>query len=86
MMFPVKSAFPTTYRFFEAIETFGGSTSTNESSLSALSKKDAIRRSSMADQRLRDISFLPFEKKSLNSLKIDDVLRKFAEKNQKVQL
>lgn len=85
-LFPVKTAFPVTYRLFEAIETFGATTSVNESSFSALSRIDAIRRSSMTDQRLRDLAFLAFEKKRLNTLRIDKILRKFSEKNRKIQL
>ena len=83
---PVKSAFPNTYRLFEAIETFGATTSMNESSFSALSRIDTIRRSSMTNQRLRDLAFLGFEKKRLNSLNVDVILRKFMEKNRKIQL
>lgn len=68
MLIPVQSAFPTTYRLFEAIETFGSSTTMNECSFSALSRIDTIRRSSMTDQRPRDLSSLAFEKKRLNSV------------------
>lgn len=80
---PVKSAFPNTYRLFEGIETFGATTSMNESSFSALSRIDTIRRSSMTNQRLRDLAFLGFEKKRLNSLNVDVILRKFSEKTEK---
>lgn len=85
-LFPVKTAFPTTYRLFEAIETFGATTSMNESSFSSLSRIDTIRRSSMTDQRLCDLAFLAFEKKRLNLLKIDVILRKFSEKSRKIKL
>lgn len=63
--------FPTTYQLFEAIETFGATTSMNDLSFSALSRIDTMRRSSMTDQRLRDVAFLAFEKNSLKSLKMD---------------
>lgn len=85
-LFPVKFAFPTTYQLFEAIETFGAITSMNESSFLALSRIDSIRRSSMTDQRLRDLAFLAIEKNRLKSLKMDVILRKFAENTRKLQL
>lgn len=63
MLFPVENVFRATYRLFEAIETFGSGTSTNECSFSAHSRIDTIQRNSMTDQRLRDLSFIAFEKK-----------------------
>lgn len=86
LLFPCAAAFPATYRMFEAIETFGSGTTTNESSFSALSRIDTMRRRSMTNQRLRDLSFIAFEKKRMDSLKIDNILRKFAEKTRRVQL
>lgn len=83
---PFAEVFRNTYRLFEAIETFGSSTSVNESSFSALSRIDTVRRCSMTDQRMRDLAFIAFEKKRLDSLTTDDILRKFAEKNRRIQL
>lgn len=85
-LLPFAQVFPSTYRLFEAIDTFGGSTSMNEASFSALSRIDTIRRNSMTDQRLRDLSFIAFEKKRLEAVNIDTILRKFAEKNRRIQL
>lgn len=63
MLFPIKEAFAETYNLFDAIETIASSTAINECSFSALSRVDSIRRMSMTDQRLRDLSFIAFEKK-----------------------
>lgn len=86
LLHPVKTAFPDAYRFYEAIETFGATTTVNESSFSALSRIDTVRRSTMTDQRLCNLSFLGFEKDRLKSLNVDTILRKFSEKNRKIQL
>lgn len=86
MLFPVRSAFPETYRLFEACETFGSSTAVNECAFSALARIDVLKRMSMSTQRLCDLSFMAFEKKRLSSVKIDDIIRKFSEKNRKIQL
>lgn len=78
---PVKDAFADTYRLFEACDAFGSSTAIIESSFSALARIDTVRRMCMTDQRLRDSSFLAFEKKRLSSIEEDDIMRKFSEKN-----
>lgn len=67
-------------------ETFGNSTSTNECSFSALSRIDTVRRMSMTNQRLCNLAFLAFEKQRLGSLEEELVLRKFCEKNRRIQL
>lgn len=85
-LFIFKDAFRVTYRLFEAIETFGSGTTINEASFSALSRIDTVRRRSMTDQRLRDLSFIAFEKQRLDSLTIDSILQKFAENNRRIQL
>lgn len=86
LLFPVANVFRNTYRLFEAIETFGSGTATNESSFSAFSRIDTIRRYSMTNQRMRELAFIAFEKKRMDSLKIDTILRKFSEKTRRVQL
>lgn len=86
VLHPFAEVFRNTYRLFEAIETFGRGTTTNEASFSALSRIDTIRRRSMTDQRMRDLSFIAFEKKGMDLLKIDVILRKFAQSKRKVQL
>lgn len=82
----VKNALPETYRLLEAIDTFGSSTSVNECAFSAISRIDTVRRMSMTNQRMCDLSFLAFERKRLSSLDGDLIVRKFAEKNRKIQL
>lgn len=64
ILYPVKDAFIATYRLFEAIETIGASTAVNECSFSAVSRIDTVKRMSMSSQRLCDLSFLAFEKKT----------------------
>lgn len=86
ILLPVKDAFPIIYRLFEAAESFGSSTSINECSFSALARIDTVRRMSMSDQRLLNLSFLAFENKRLTLLDEDDIVRKFAEKNRRIQL
>lgn len=86
ILFPVKDAFRATYSLFEACETFGSSTSVNECAFSALARIDIVKRMSMSTQRLCDLSFMAFEKKKLNSVNVDDIIRKFSDKNRKIQL
>lgn len=85
ILLPVKDAFSDTYLLFEAAEVFGSSTAINECSFSALARIDTVRRMSMTDQRLRDLSFLAFEKNRL-TLNDIDIMRKFSEKNRRIQL
>ena len=84
-LFPFKEAFSSTYRLFEAIETFSGSTAISESSFSALSRIDSIRRTTMSDQRLREL-FFAFEKKRLDFVDVNYILREFGSKNRRIQL
>lgn len=86
ILFPVKDAFPDTYRLLEAGDTFGSSTAINECSFSALNRIDTVKRMSMSDKRLCDLSFLAFEKKKLSQISEDDIIRQFSEKNRKIQL
>lgn len=86
ILFPVKSAFTETYRFLEGVDTFGSSTSVNESAFSAVSRIDTAQRMSMTDQRLRDLAYIAFEKKSIPSLKEEDIIREFVEKTRRIQL
>ena len=62
-LFPVRETVKDTYQLFEAVETFGSSTATSECSFSALSRIDTVRRQSMTDERLCNLTFLAFEKK-----------------------
>lgn len=86
ILFPIKSAFPASFSLFEACETFGNSTSFNECAFSALARIDTVRRMSMLNARLCDLTFLAFEKKLLGSVKVEDIIRKFSEKNRRIQL
>lgn len=86
ILFPVRSGFPQSYRLFEACETFGSSTSVNECAFSALARIDVMKRMSMSTQRLCDLSFMAFEKQRLDSVEVDGIIRKFTEKNRKIQL
>lgn len=86
LLTPVKDAFLNTYHLFEAFEAFGSSTAINECSFSAVSRIDTVRRMCMTDERLRNLSFLAFEKKRLTDLNELDIMHKFAEKNRKIQL
>lgn len=86
MLTPVKDAFITTFDLFEAIETFGSSTSVNECAFSAVSRIDTVKRMSMNSQRLCDLCFLSFEKAKLSSLDTKLIIQKFGEKNRRVQL
>lgn len=86
LLLPVKDAFTTTFRLLEAGETFGSSTAVNECSFSAVGRIDTVRRMCMTDKRLQDLSFLSFEKKRLSSIDVDDIMRKFCEKNRRIQL
>lgn len=85
LLFNVKDAFPATYKLFEAADTFGSSTAICECAFSALNRIDTVKRMSMKDKRLRDLSLLAFEKKRLSFIIEDQVLRIFAEKNRRIQ-
>lgn len=73
----VKAAFPTTFKFFKAIETFGTSTTINEASFSTLSRIDTKFRFCSGNERLRNLSFLAFEKKMLETVDNEDIMREF---------
>lgn len=76
---PVKVAFPTSFKFFKAMETFGTSTTINEASFSTLSRIDTKFRFSSSNERLRNLTFLAFEKKMLNICSDEDIMRRFVE-------
>lgn len=86
ILYAVRSAFPVSFSLFEACETFGSSTSFNECAFSALARIDTVRRMSMLNTRLCDLTFLAFEKKLLGSVKVEDIIRKFSARNRKIQL
>lgn len=82
---PVKEAVEDTYHLLEAAETFGSSTTISECSFSALARIDTVRRMAMTDIRLCNLAFIAFEKNKMELLQEDDIVKKFAEKNRRVQ-
>lgn len=88
MLLPFKDGIESTYKLLEAVESLGSSTAVNECAFSALSRIDTVRRMAMTDQRLCNLAFLAFEKNRISSIKDfdDKILRKFNEKNRKIQL
>lgn len=76
-LFLVKDAFPNVYKLFATIDTFPCSTSICECSFSALERVGTKKRINMDNQRLRHLSFLAFEAKTLSTISIDDILRVF---------
>ena len=86
-LFLVKDAFPNVYKLFATIDTFPCSTSICECSFSALERVGTKKRINMDNQRLRHLSFLAFEAKTLSTISIDDILRVFNKNpNRRVQL
>lgn len=84
---PIKAAIPAVYDLFTAVDTFGCSTAVCEASFSALSRIGVVRRMSMTNKRLRQLSLLAFESKFLDRIPKDEVLKKFNEtKHRRVQL
>lgn len=86
---PVKDAFPTTFIFFKAVETFGNSTTINEASFSTLSRIDTKFRFSSTNERLRNLTFIAFEKKILSNIDDEDILHQFvnqAPNDRRIQL
>lgn len=78
---PVKLAFHTTFKFFAAVETFGNSTTINEASFSTLNRVDTKFRFSSTNERLRDLTFLAFEKKMFEKVEDENIMREFVEKS-----
>lgn len=86
-LFKMKIAFPDVYKMFAAVDTFGSSTSVCECSFSALDRIGTPKRISMKNDRLRNLTFLAFEKKRLSNLPIDEVMKEFNKNpNRKLQL
>lgn len=74
---PFKIAFSTTFKFFAAVETFGNSTTINEASFSTLNRIDTKFRFSSSNERLRNLTFLAFEKKILKTVEDINIIREF---------
>lgn len=76
-LFKMKEAFPGVYKMMAAVDTFGSSTSVCECSFSALDRIGTPKRIAMNNDRLRNLTFLAFEKKRLANVSIDEVLKRF---------
>lgn len=86
-LYKMRAAFPATYKLFTAIESFACSTSVCESSFSTLTRIGWGNRLSMTNHRLRQLTFLAFEKDRLNKLPDNELLVAFDKsKTRRVQL
>lgn len=72
-----QSAFPNVFKMLQGVEAIGCSTAVNEASFSSLSRVDNINRTSMSNERLRNLSFLAFESKELKCIDRMVILRLF---------
>ncbi|XP_050533227.1 uncharacterized protein LOC126901069 [Daktulosphaira vitifoliae] len=82
-----REAFLKTYELMAAVETFGCSTATCESTFSTLTAINRPQRLSMSHARMADLVYLAFERHRTSALNIDVVLRKFNDrKNRKLAL
>lgn len=81
---PVKAAFPNVYKLYSLIYTFGCSTAVCESSFSALSRIDIVKRSSMNSNRLCNLSFLAYNKNVLKNIRDDEIMNKFNKPNRRI--
>lgn len=85
-LYPLRNAFPTTFKLFAAVETFGSSTAISEASFSCVKRIQTVQRMSMKEQRLCNLAFLGFEYKLLNNVDNNKILDKFFEKSRKINL
>lgn len=84
---PIKDVIPDVYDLFAAIDTFACSTAVCEAGFSALKRVDVVQRLSMTNERLRQLSFIAFESKTLNEISNGEILERFARsKNRRVQM
>jgi hypothetical protein len=80
LLFDNRKAFPNVYEMSAAVATLGCSTAMYESSFSTLSRIDRPNRRSKSQERKGNLTLLAFEQTRTESLNIESVLRKFAEK------
>jgi hypothetical protein len=86
-LYKYREAFKNTYELFAAVDTFGCSTATCESTFSTLTAINRPQRLSMTHQRMADLAFLAFERKRTENLNLEEVLKKFnTSKQRKLQL
>lgn len=87
LLFSYKDAFKTTYEMLAAVETFGCSTATCESTFSTLTAINRPQRLSMQHRRMANLVFLAFERKRTEDININKVLLRFHNKKyRKLQL
>lgn len=86
-LFPLKTTFQDTYKMLEAAESFGSSTAICEASFSTLSRIDIVQRMSMTSDRLKNLTFLAFERTRFKNITSDEIMREFdSDKNPRIQL
>lgn len=78
-IYSMKKAFPDVYKLMAAVETFGSGTAICECAFSALDRIGSPKRINMNNDRLRNLTYLAFEKKRLKDISADKVLQKFNE-------
>lgn len=63
------------------VETFGSRIAINESSFSCVNRIQTVKRMSMSEQRMCDLSFLAFENKYLHEIPTKRIVKYFFEAN-----
>ena len=87
ILYKYREAFKDTYELFAAVDTFGCSTATCESTFSTLTVINRPQRLSMSHQRMAHLAFLAFERKRTENLNVEEVLQKMnMSKQRKLQL
>lgn len=83
----MKEAFPTVFKYFCAVQTFGNSTAVCECSC-AVSRVQTVRRLSMTTKRLSDLALIAFESGRLQGdAAQEEILHYFNDqKSRKMQL
>lgn len=85
-LYPMREAFPATYKLFSAIETFGSSTAVCEASFSRVTRINRVQRMGMTTKRLGELSLIAFENKFLEKIPADTILRKFSNESRRLRL
>lgn len=85
-LYPMREAFPATYKLFSAIETFGSSTAVCEASFSRVTRINRVQRMAMTVKRLRELSLIAFESKFLKKIPTEAILRKFSTDTRRLRL
>ena len=80
-LIPLRAVFPTLLKAIQISLTMSVSTAECERSFSALKRIKTHLRSTMAEQRLTDLSVLDIEKELANELSLDAVVTEFAAKD-----